>query len=75
MLRYFRYSIVRSCSNATGELSIPILNILLQYLFINFMDSNKLFQYDVIITSGTIFSVDSVSIEALPVTTAYAASK
>jgi hypothetical protein len=30
-----------------GELSIPILNILVQYSLANFIDSNILFQYDV----------------------------
>ena len=47
MLRYFKSSIARSCYQATGELLIPILNILLQNLFNNFIDSNILFQYDV----------------------------
>jgi hypothetical protein len=47
MLSYFKSSIERSCYQDTGELLIPILNILFQNLFINFIDSNTLFQYDV----------------------------
>ena len=47
MLRYFKSNIARSCYHATDELLIPILNILFQYLFISFIDSNILFQYDV----------------------------
>jgi len=45
MLRYFKFNIARI--QTLGKLSLLILNILLQNLFINFMDSNILFQYDV----------------------------